>query len=64
MDKGYKIPLTATGIVREEMKRNFSECDPKFKKAYLRAFNRMLERRSDGEEWKTAEDVYNWWVSR
>ena len=34
LDKGYKIPLTATGIVREEMKRNFSECDPKFKKEY------------------------------
>lgn len=34
LDNGYKIPLTATGIVREEMKRNFSECDGKYKREY------------------------------
>ena len=34
LDYGYKIPLTATGIVREEMKRNFKDCDPAFKKQY------------------------------
>ena len=34
LDQGFKIPLTATGIVREEMKRNFKECDPAFKKKY------------------------------
>ena len=34
LDKGYKIPLTATGIVREEMKRNFLACEPKFKNKY------------------------------
>ena len=34
LDYGYKIPLTATGIVREEMKRNFKDCDPQFKKQY------------------------------
>ena len=36
LDLGYKIPLTATGIVREEMKRNFLECDSSFKKKYRR----------------------------
>lgn len=36
LDQGFNIPLTATGIVREEMKRNFKECDPKFKAKYRR----------------------------
>ena len=34
LDNGYKIPLTATGIVRDEMKRNFLECDAAYKKKY------------------------------
>ena len=34
LDNGYKIPLTATGIVRDEMKRNFLECDATYKKKY------------------------------
>lgn len=34
LDQGFKIPLTATGIVREEMKRNFNKCDSTFKKKY------------------------------
>ena len=42
LDHGYKIPLTATGIVREEMKRNFSECDPKFKKG-IQAENKKVD---------------------
>ena len=36
LDLGYNIPLTATGIVREEMKRNFKACDSSFKKKYRR----------------------------
>lgn len=45
LDHGYKIPLTATGIVREEMKRNFSECDPKFKKAYRQRIRKSMPSR-------------------
>lgn len=38
---------------------------PKFKQAYLRAFQRMLDtRKTKGLEnnWETPEDVFNWWV--
>ena len=38
---------------------------PKFKQAYMRAFQRMLDtRKTKGLEnnWETPEDVFNWWV--
>lgn len=34
LDQDFKIPLTATGIVREEMKRNFLTCDKDYRKKY------------------------------
>lgn len=41
---------------------------PKYKQAYLHAFERMLEelRKADGKEptWKTAEDVMKWWLKQ
>lgn len=37
---------------------------PKYKDAYLRTFERMLKSRNrDNTEWKTAEEVFNWWVN-
>lgn len=62
-DKGFKR-LGCIGCPMSSHKVEELEKYPKFKKAYLRAFDRMLEQRGEGEEWKTAEDVYNWWVSR
>ncbi len=39
---------------------------PRYKKAYVRAFDRMLEKRkSDGlltQKWKTGEEVFLWWM--
>lgn len=39
---------------------------PRFRAAYLRAFDRMLKARewdyADGIIWKSAEDVYHWWL--
>ena len=61
-DKGFKR-LGCIGCPMSSHKVEELEKYPKFKKAYLRAFDRMLEQRGEGEEWKTAEDVYNWWVS-
>lgn len=40
---------------------------PKYKQAYLRAFDRMLEElRKDDKttSWKTAQDVMDWWLER
>lgn len=39
---------------------------PKYKKAYLNAFQKMLEAREGNgkpyHKWKTAEDVMAWWL--
>lgn len=40
---------------------------PKYKRAYIRAFDRMLKTRKEKNlaarpEWETALDVYNWWM--
>ena len=38
---------------------------PKYKENYIRAFDHMLKKRiADGKptEWKTAQDVFDWWV--
>lgn len=39
---------------------------PQFKRAYIRAFNKMLDvRRERGlkmNDWETGEDVYHWWI--
>lgn len=41
---------------------------PKFKEAYIRAFQKMLDIRkertmpNDIAEWKTGEDVFHWWM--
>ena len=45
------------------MKAQF-ERYPKYYHNYLKAFDRMLKaRREDDQEWKTALDVMNWWMS-
>lgn len=36
---------------------------PKFKQAYIRAFDRMLKDKEDVTTWKTGEDVYQWWIN-
>lgn len=46
------------------MKEDFKRY-PKFKNCYLAAFDRMLKRYAEKGQhpnWKTADDVYNWWV--
>lgn len=42
---------------------------PMYKQAYLNTFKRLLEQRAQSQkegkkyvQWKTAEDVYNWWL--
>lgn len=35
---------------------------PGFKRMYLSAFNKMLENLEHATTWKTAEDVFHWWI--
>lgn len=65
-DEGY-MRLGCVGCpmstnAKEELNRY-----PKFRQAYIRAFNRMInDRLRDGldTDWATGEDVMEWWLSR
>ena len=49
---------------RAGRKREFARY-PKIKAAYIRAFDRMLERRRERGlpcDWQTGVDVYHWWM--
>ena len=54
-------PLAGAQQMRFEFERY-----PKYKQAYLRAFEKMLAVRKDNEKpyhlWKTADDVMEWWL--
>lgn len=66
--KGYKrvgcigCPLASYS----EVMREFNDY-PQYKKAYLNAFGKMIERYDDEakrkrQNWKTPEDVFDWWI--
>ena len=44
------------------------EAFPKYKELYIRTFDKMLEHRKEKGletrlEWKTGEDVFEWWIN-
>lgn len=66
-DEGFKR-LGCIGCPMSYHKRRQAEFNryPTYKRAYIRAFDKMLEnRRSRGLEtkWKTGQEVYDWWIS-
>lgn len=65
-DQGYKrLGCIGCPMGNGEMIKQF-ERYPKYKDAYMRAFNRMLaviQSRGKESDWKNAEDVYNWWIN-
>lgn len=64
-DQGYKR-LGCVGCPMSYHKKEELERYPKYKQAYLRAFQRMLKeiRKTGGDtSWKTAEDVMEWWTN-
>lgn len=66
-DEGYKrlgcigCPMIGGNKMEQELNKY-----PKFKQAYIRAFDRMLksgtERGIEYDKWNSGEDVYKWWV--
>jgi phosphoadenosine phosphosulfate reductase len=67
-DEGY-TRLGCIGCPMAGGKRQIEEFDkyPKFRRAYIRAFDRMIANRLDRgmpTEWKTGEEVMNWWTSK
>lgn len=65
MDGFYRVGCIGCPMgTTKQRKREFSRW-PKYERAYLRAFGKMLDvRRSEGKptEWETPEDVMHWWV--
>jgi len=64
-DQGYKR-LGCIGCPMSTQQQQELERYPKFKEAYLRAFDRMVnsERFDKAKsQWKTAEDVMDWWIN-
>lgn len=61
-DRGYK----RLGCIGCPMSHNAADelaAYPKYKQAYLKAFEKMLLKREEkGITWKTAEDVMTWWL--
>lgn len=64
-DEGYKR-LGCIGCPMSTHQEDELEKYPKYKRAYIRAFEKMLkegtERGIDYKQWKTGEDVFKWWV--
>ena len=63
-DEGYKR-LGCVGCPMNTKNGEELEKYPKFKKAYIRAFDRMLNEYTKPPKngWKTGEDVYKWWIT-
>lgn len=62
-DEGYKR-LGCIGCPMSTHQSEKLERYPKYKQAYIRAFDRMIEAFTDKSKcgWKTGEDVYKWWI--
>jgi phosphoadenosine phosphosulfate reductase len=66
----YDEGFTRVGCIMcpmaEKRRHNDAKRWPKFASAYIRAFQRMIEKRvKDGLEtkWKTGQEVYDWWMN-
>lgn len=62
-DQGYKR-LGCIGCPMSTQQQQQLEKYPKYKQAYKRAFQKMLDNYEDttNTRWKTADDVYQWWI--
>lgn len=64
-DKGFeRIGCIGCPLASKNQKKEL-ELYPKFKEAYIRAFDRMIQERiKKGKEcnWETGKEVYKWWI--
>lgn len=64
-DEGYKR-LGCIGCPMSSKQDEELERYPKYKQAYIKAFDRMIQARNEKEkdtEWKTGVEVMDWWIS-
>ena len=62
-DQGHKR-LGCVGCPMSTRQAEELENNPKYKQAYIRAFDRMLEKLTDKNrcQWRTGEEVFQWWT--
>lgn len=60
-DQGYKR-LGCIGCPMSSHQAEELEKYPKYKKAYVKAFQRMLDKFDKPTQWKCGDDVYKWWL--
>lgn len=60
-DEGYKR-LGCIGCPMSSHQAEELEKYQKYKQAYIRAFQRMIDKFDRPIQWKTGEDVYKWWI--
>ena len=64
----YKCGYTRVGcigcpmVVKRKREESF-ERYPTYKQAYIRAFDKMLLARDEVTNWKTGQDVFDWWIN-
>lgn len=66
-DRGYKRLGCIGCPMNPQQQQQELERYPKYKEAYIRAFDRMLKNNRDkvkNSTWKTGEDVMTWWISK
>lgn len=65
-DNGFKR-VGCIGCPMSTRKKKELELYPKYKQAYIRALDRLLQRRKERgleTKWETAQEIYDWWVSQ
>lgn len=65
-DKGFHR-LGCIGCPMDSERRKVLENYPKFKRQYIRTFEKMIKLRKEKGlkcDWKTGEEVYEWWLSK
>lgn len=60
-DEGYKR-LGCIGCPMSRNKKAEFERYPKYKAAYIRAFDEMIKTTKTKHEWKSGEEVFDWWI--
>lgn len=62
-DKGY-TRLGCIGCPMSTIQAEELEKYPKYKQAYIRAFDRMIKNQDKTYSWENGEDVMKWWLKR
>lgn len=61
-DNGYER-LGCIGCPMSTNQKSELEGYPKYRDAYVRAFERMLQARTENKKWESGQEVFDWWVS-